>query len=162
VAEALRRPLQLDRGHLRAGVPFPSLQPKSEAATQVIPRKSGEVIVGGTREDDDWHASPRPETARAIKERALKLCPELLSPDKRSHGTINDLDIITDGWCADVALTQAVATMTPSTAASGPHVAAASGASGTSSKTVRRAHHSSTPTVTAAVVRARMPRRRVD
>ncbi|GLB45203.1 putative FAD dependent oxidoreductase [Lyophyllum shimeji] len=45
--------------------------------TYVIPRRSGEVIIGGTREVDDWTTEPRPQTSLDIKRRALALYPEL-------------------------------------------------------------------------------------
>jgi len=34
--------------------------------------------------------------ASQIKERCLALCPELLAPDKRGSGTIDDLDVVED------------------------------------------------------------------
>ncbi|GAA5905429.1 hypothetical protein JCM6882_003157 [Rhodosporidiobolus microsporus] len=48
--------------------------------TYVIPRASGEVIIGGTRETDDWETSPRPETTDDILRRALQICPSLACP----------------------------------------------------------------------------------
>ncbi|GAA5894961.1 FAD-dependent oxidoreductase [Sporobolomyces salmoneus] len=48
--------------------------------TYVIPRASGEVVVGGTREIDDWETSPRPETTINILRRALEICPSLARP----------------------------------------------------------------------------------
>lgn len=69
--------------------------------TYVIPRASGEVIIGGTREAEDWcvcvtnlhllytfptlmrvlqtlrHESPRPETTVDIVRRAVEICPQL-------------------------------------------------------------------------------------
>ncbi|GAA5971389.1 hypothetical protein JCM11641_008332 [Rhodosporidiobolus odoratus] len=48
--------------------------------TYVIPRASGEVIIGGTRETDDWETSPRPETTTDILRRALEICPSLAYP----------------------------------------------------------------------------------
>lgn len=61
--------------------------------TYIIPRKSGDVIVGGTSEVDDWEAQPRAETTKMIKERGIALCPELLPIDKRGGG-IECLDVI--------------------------------------------------------------------
>ena len=46
--------------------------------TYVIPRQSGEVIVGGTRENDDWYPYPRPETTTDILRRALEICPAII------------------------------------------------------------------------------------
>ncbi|EAU82893.1 D-amino-acid oxidase [Coprinopsis cinerea okayama7 len=51
--------------------------------TYVIPRRSGDVILGGTLGEDDWYPTPRPETTRDILERTLKLCPELVPPNLR-------------------------------------------------------------------------------
>ncbi|KAK4333658.1 DAO domain-containing protein [Rhodotorula toruloides] len=48
--------------------------------TYVIPRASGEVIIGGTREVDDYHPDPRPETTTDIIRRALEICPSLALP----------------------------------------------------------------------------------
>ncbi|GAA5820306.1 hypothetical protein JCM3770_004040 [Rhodotorula araucariae] len=48
--------------------------------TYVIPRASGEVIVGGTREVDDWAVAPRDETTRDILRRAVEICPALACP----------------------------------------------------------------------------------
>lgn len=36
----------------------------------------------------------RPETTKDIKERAVALCPELLPPEKRVNGTIDDLIVV--------------------------------------------------------------------
>lgn len=38
----------------------------------IIPRKSGDVILGGTREADDAWPYPRPETSDAIKKNCVK------------------------------------------------------------------------------------------
>lgn len=48
--------------------------------TYVIPRASGEVIIGGTRNVDDWERQPRPETTNDILRRALEICPDLAMP----------------------------------------------------------------------------------
>ncbi|GAA5832364.1 hypothetical protein JCM3766R1_002396 [Sporobolomyces carnicolor] len=48
--------------------------------TYVIPRASGEVVVGGTREVDDWERHPREETTLDILRRALEICPSLARP----------------------------------------------------------------------------------
>ncbi|KAF9057156.1 D-aspartate oxidase [Panaeolus papilionaceus] len=63
------------------------------AFTYIIPRRSSDVIVGGTRSVDDWHPRPRPETTMDILERGLKLCPELAPPDIRAvrEPTVEDL-----------------------------------------------------------------------
>ncbi|KAJ6469503.1 hypothetical protein C8R45DRAFT_1218600 [Mycena sanguinolenta] len=62
--------------------------------TYAIPRQSGNVILGGTFQADDWHPSNRPETLTLIKERGIAAYPELLPPDKREARNIADLDVI--------------------------------------------------------------------
>ncbi|ETW75833.1 hypothetical protein HETIRDRAFT_239418, partial [Heterobasidion irregulare TC 32-1] len=58
-----------------------SLVPSSAGSgTYVIPRRNGDVIVGGTRDANDWYPIPRPETTTDILRRGLALCPELASP----------------------------------------------------------------------------------
>jgi glycine/D-amino acid oxidase-like deaminating enzyme len=42
--------------------------------TYVIPRPDGEVIIGGTREIDDWEPYPREETKVDIMRRAGEIC----------------------------------------------------------------------------------------
>ncbi|CAA7270241.1 unnamed protein product [Cyclocybe aegerita] len=55
--------------------------------TYIIPRKNGDVILGGTvGSSDDWFPSPRPETMRDILKRTLALCPELVPPGSRKGG----------------------------------------------------------------------------
>ncbi len=45
--------------------------------TYIIPRKNGQVVIGGTREVGDWSATPDPVTTLSIKRRALEIFPEL-------------------------------------------------------------------------------------
>jgi D-amino-acid oxidase len=62
--------------------------------TYIIPRRSGNVILGGTLEHDDWYPQARPETTRDILERNLKMCPELVPEHLRKDGkepTVEDL-----------------------------------------------------------------------
>ncbi|RDB30641.1 D-amino-acid oxidase [Hypsizygus marmoreus] len=54
--------------------------------TYIIPRRSGEVVIGGTREVDDWEEEPRPQTTVDIKQRAVELYPELVPESKRVAG----------------------------------------------------------------------------
>ncbi|KAF8906779.1 D-aspartate oxidase [Gymnopilus junonius] len=55
--------------------------------TYIIPRKSGNVVIGGTKEANDWYPKPRPETTRDILERALAICPELAPPEVRNKSS---------------------------------------------------------------------------
>jgi len=61
--------------------------------TYIIPKRSGEVILGGTKVDNDWYPNPLPEITRDILERCLKLCPELVPEDVRAvrEPTVDDL-----------------------------------------------------------------------
>lgn len=63
------------------------------AVTYIIPRRSSDVVVGGTRVPNDWFPKPRPETTRDILERGFALCPELAPPDVRAERepTIDDV-----------------------------------------------------------------------
>ncbi|THH04724.1 hypothetical protein EW145_g5305 [Phellinidium pouzarii] len=53
------------------------------ARTYVIPRFNGQVIIGGTRDANDWHRDARSETTLDILARALKICPFLAPPAVR-------------------------------------------------------------------------------
>ncbi|KAH8110280.1 D-aspartate oxidase [Phellopilus nigrolimitatus] len=66
--------------------------------TYIIPRRSGDVIVGGTKTENDWEPNPRPETTADILTRGLALCPEL-SPSYATnpHPTIEDVKPIIVG-----------------------------------------------------------------
>ena len=59
----------------------------------IIPRRSSDVIVGGTRVENDWFPRPRPETTDDILRRGFKLCPELAPPDIRAarEPTLEDI-----------------------------------------------------------------------
>ncbi|KAJ4479878.1 D-aspartate oxidase [Lentinula lateritia] len=59
----------------------------------VIPRKGGDVIVGGTYHPNDWYPHPRPEITERILARGLKLCPDLAPPEVRAERepTVDDL-----------------------------------------------------------------------
>ncbi|KAF9486249.1 nucleotide-binding domain-containing protein [Pholiota conissans] len=65
--------------------------------TYIIPRKSGDVIVGGTQGPNDWYPKPRREITEDILRRGLELCPELVPPAVRASKespTIEDLEPI--------------------------------------------------------------------
>ncbi|KAJ6499534.1 D-amino-acid oxidase [Mycena vitilis] len=53
--------------------------------TYIIPRRSGDIIVGGIKADNDWYPIPRQETTLDILKRGFALCPELASPDIRAQ-----------------------------------------------------------------------------
>ncbi|KDQ60154.1 hypothetical protein JAAARDRAFT_191558 [Jaapia argillacea MUCL 33604] len=61
--------------------------------TYIIPRRSGDVIVGGIKVSDDWFPTPRAETTLDILTRGLALCPELVPAEIRDkrEPTVNDL-----------------------------------------------------------------------
>jgi len=63
--------------------------------TYIIPRRSGEVILGGTKLDNEWHPIPQPEITKDIITRCLQLCPELVPPAKRVDGKAPTVDDIT-------------------------------------------------------------------
>ncbi|EKM56489.1 uncharacterized protein PHACADRAFT_172168 [Phanerochaete carnosa HHB-10118-sp] len=61
--------------------------------TYIIPRRTGDVILGGTKAENDWYPVARPETTTDILKRCLALCPELAPPEVRSvrTPTVDDL-----------------------------------------------------------------------
>ncbi|KAJ7779074.1 FAD dependent oxidoreductase [Mycena metata] len=67
---------------------------KDGHTSYIIPRQSGDVVLGGTFQADDWHPNSRPETVKLIKERGLKAYPELLPAHKRDTGGVADLDVV--------------------------------------------------------------------
>ncbi|KAI0724836.1 hypothetical protein C8Q72DRAFT_786608 [Fomitopsis betulina] len=69
------------------------LEESSAKDTYLIPRKNGNVVLGGTRDPDDWYPIVRPETTEDILTRCLALCPELAPPEVRAQRTptIDDL-----------------------------------------------------------------------
>ncbi|PPQ84640.1 hypothetical protein CVT26_003931 [Gymnopilus dilepis] len=66
----------------------------SGAVTYIIPRRSSDVIVGGTRVPDDWYPRVRPETTEDILKRGFELCPELAAPEIRSQRTPTLEDVL--------------------------------------------------------------------
>ncbi|KAF8498836.1 D-amino-acid oxidase [Hysterangium stoloniferum] len=79
------------------------MREKNGDMTYIIPRRSGDVIIGGTYGVNDWYPHPRVETGRAILSRALVLMPELLPPNSRDASqapTIADIEpIIIEHGC---------------------------------------------------------------
>ncbi|KAJ7143344.1 D-amino-acid oxidase [Mycena crocata] len=70
--------------------------------TYIIPRRSGDVIVGGIKIENDWYPVPRPETTLDILKRGFALCPELVPPEIRAQRepVIEDLQpIIVEEGC---------------------------------------------------------------
>ncbi|KAJ7669024.1 D-amino-acid oxidase [Mycena rosella] len=53
--------------------------------TYIIPRRSGDVIIGGIKVENDWYPVPRPETTLDILQRGFALCPELAPPEIRAQ-----------------------------------------------------------------------------
>jgi len=53
--------------------------------TYIIPRRSGDIIVGGIKVDNDWYPIPRHETTLDILKRGFALCPELAPPEIRAQ-----------------------------------------------------------------------------
>ncbi|KAF8876924.1 D-aspartate oxidase [Infundibulicybe gibba] len=76
---------------------------KDGSWTYVIPRCSGDVIVGGSKAENDWYPHPRPETTQDILRRAIKLCPELSPRRQRDPSwspSAEDLnDIVIENNC---------------------------------------------------------------
>jgi len=90
-----------------------SFEGESDEWTYIIPRKCGDVVVGGTEGVDDWcvqqrifivivwiskgffrHTVPRPETTKEILRRGLELCPELAPPQSRSGNSPEVEDLL--------------------------------------------------------------------
>ncbi|KAH7102135.1 D-amino-acid oxidase [Auriculariales sp. MPI-PUGE-AT-0066] len=74
-----------------------------ETLTHILPRRSGDVVVGGTRGENDWYPLPRPEVAEDILQRALTLAPYIAPPEARADGrtpTVEDVkSIIVEHGC---------------------------------------------------------------
>ncbi|KAJ7057803.1 D-amino-acid oxidase [Mycena amicta] len=73
-----------------------AISSKSGLWTYIIPRRSGDIVVGGIKVDNDWYPIPRPETTLDILKRGLALCPELAPPEVRARRepTLEDLQSI--------------------------------------------------------------------
>ncbi|KAJ7468772.1 hypothetical protein FB451DRAFT_381682 [Mycena latifolia] len=59
----------------------------------LIPRRNGNLVVGGTMDLDDWYPLPRPEIKLAILEKALAVWPEIAPSEVRNERapTVEDL-----------------------------------------------------------------------
>jgi glycine/D-amino acid oxidase-like deaminating enzyme len=68
--------------------------------TYVIPRPDGEVILGGTREENDWYPYPREETANDILRRSLEICP-ILRPPHCSAPALSSVEGLLSGLKTD-------------------------------------------------------------
>ncbi|KAH7332845.1 D-aspartate oxidase [Rhizoctonia solani] len=70
---------------------------KSEASgawTYIIPRRSGDVILGGTSGANDWYPQARSDTVDDIISRTLGIAPEIAPPASREGGrkpTVEDV-----------------------------------------------------------------------
>ncbi|KZV76583.1 D-amino-acid oxidase [Peniophora sp. CONT] len=79
-----------------------SLVGETGSHTYIIPRRSGDIILGGTRVPDDWYPKPRPETKIDILQRTLALYPEIAPPEIRAKRTptIEDIEpLIVEEGC---------------------------------------------------------------
>ncbi|KAF8699015.1 hypothetical protein AX14_001037 [Amanita brunnescens Koide BX004] len=61
--------------------------------TYVIPRRSGNVILGGVKHANSWDTKPTVEITRDILERTLNMCPEIAPPGvrKEREPTVDDI-----------------------------------------------------------------------
>lgn len=74
-----------------------TLSDKQGGWTYVIPRRSGDVILGGIRDVNSWYPLPRPETTEDIIARTLVIAPEIAPPASREGGrtpTVEDVKAI--------------------------------------------------------------------
>jgi hypothetical protein len=89
-----------------------SFEGESDEWAYIIPRKGGDVIVGGTQGVDDWcaqrifivivhlsktvfrYTAPRPETTKDILRRGLELCPELIPPQSMTANSPEVEDLL--------------------------------------------------------------------
>lgn len=67
--------------------------------TYIIPRGSGDVVLGGTSGVDDWYPKPRPETKIDILERAIALAPELAPPGTKSPTYEDLIPLVVEDGC---------------------------------------------------------------
>lgn len=85
---------------------------ESDEWTYTIPRKGGDVVIGGIQGADDWcvqrmitvvvhlsrvffrYTAPRPETTKDLLRRGLELCPELVPPQSRTGNSPEVEDLL--------------------------------------------------------------------
>jgi len=67
--------------------------------TYIIPRRSGDVILGGTRDENDWYPKARPETKTQILKRAIALAPELAPPGTKNPTYEDLLPLVIEDGC---------------------------------------------------------------
>jgi len=68
----------------------------------MMPRCTGDVIVGGKKVPDDWYPAPRPAERTSLLTNVLALCPEIAPPSVRAsrEPTVEDLEaLIVDEGC---------------------------------------------------------------
>ncbi|KAG8795295.1 hypothetical protein FRC12_016309 [Ceratobasidium sp. 428] len=58
----------------------------NQPMSHVIPRRSGDVVLGGTKGINDWYPHPRPEATDDIIARTLLIAPEIAPPESRANG----------------------------------------------------------------------------
>ncbi|KAM0792405.1 hypothetical protein ACM66B_005084 [Microbotryomycetes sp. NB124-2] len=61
--------------------------------TYTIPRRNGDVVLGGSAHANETDPKPWSWLTEQIKRRCIELQPELLPPEKRQGGSIDDLDV---------------------------------------------------------------------
>ncbi|QRW10503.1 FAD-dependent oxidoreductase [Ceratobasidium sp. AG-Ba] len=69
----------------------------------IIPRQSGDVVIGGTYGINDWYPHPRPETVDEIIKNTLSLSQLIAPPEARENGRTPTMDdvkrIIIESGC---------------------------------------------------------------
>ncbi|KAF9259598.1 D-amino-acid oxidase [Marasmius fiardii PR-910] len=58
-----------------------------DKAVYILPRRSGNIILGGTFGENDWYPAARAETTEDIVQSAFEICPELAPPEIRAQRT---------------------------------------------------------------------------
>ena len=58
-----------------------------------------QIILGGTRDANDWYPKPRPETKISILKRAIALAPELAPPGTKNPTYEDLIPLIVEDGC---------------------------------------------------------------